>query len=988
MALLNFTNLIRSIFNSENEGQSITKGHVVDELMVIPTSNVMTYFANEFGKIRQYNNLSEFNNITQEQLDILSSKFFINRVTGGKSYGYIRIFFDNKQEFEITGDTRFVMSDKNLSYQAVSPSVYGSESFKKSDSINSNYYVDVAVVSTVASDSYIIDAGDSFSINNSNALYKYAEATEDFISGQSEESNEELYKRLRNSLSDRNLINIKGLASMLREFFPSILSTHIVKAGDLEMRRDIVQIDIESSQGSPKDFKGKTTGSSNIPHIAYSDIFPPNVNSNRYDTYNPISQPASEDKPISVSNIQASNVDPAYHGFDLTSEYSDQQYSGLFFNNLDKSALIETENIISANNIEPSQWLVGSHYRKPNEIIGLESVDDLEISKDDVIQVTDRQIRFGEGATGSPVVLTRNIGKRTGIKFSGTIQLPDDGDSTYDNHENSSLNMYVASKGLSNQGDLLAFSGIGFGIKFYESDDNGNNTIFFIKHSEQYGSDELHISNENLLPDNIYSIKEKYAQTIPGESYDFEFILYDHTQGKPLEAEDRQYYGTLIFKNTNPLTSGVNEVKIDLPTNIAGILAKNFIKFNDLSNNYGEYITISYDSRNLKNENNEGNFLILSNLNVTDITRSAAMTMFKFTIKEPQPSLSIQLRVFAESYLSGVITNNFQTYIWNPIGFVSNNIDSPESNGLWELVPDLSNINSNRSPGELLEIVLDTVDNYSIVDSTGSNIYILVKTEGTNFAGSAYAGDQFENIQSRLAVFYSSIFNISNTYIHTLNKADLYVNTLSNKLRQNIQEIDLDISNDNKFILSNIDNPVQNVLSVYRLNNSGDTILEEIPEDEYVIEHEDPNLENSIYDVMNIQLINNNTNKIRVRYRYFPAINKIQTLFTDTNESNIFGDILVKHKEPVLVDLVIDYNGNSDENFISEEIREYVDANFLTKFSLNDLTWYLKNNNLVYSYNNTSMTYYDDDGNPISSNEATIGENRFFYINSLDVVRS
>ena len=325
MSLLNFTELIRNIFNSENDNnQKIARGQVLDELMVIPTAHVMTYFANKLKDIKKYSEISEFDNINEEQMDILASKFFINRVTGGKSYGFVRVYFDFKQDFETTNSTRFVVTDKKLSYKPVSPSKYGSELLRNAEnSLNSNYYIDIAVVSVASDDSYVATEGDSFGINNSNAPYKYAEAIEDFIPGQSRETNEQLYNRLRRSLSDRNLMNIKGLTSMLKEFFPSILSTYTVKAGDPEMSRDIVTINMEEAQGTPKDFKGKTKSDLSVPHTAYVDFFPPNINADRYDTYSPISQPSSKDKPLSVTNIKASSIDPAYHGVDILSEYDD-----------------------------------------------------------------------------------------------------------------------------------------------------------------------------------------------------------------------------------------------------------------------------------------------------------------------------------------------------------------------------------------------------------------------------------------------------------------------------------------------------------------------------------------------------------------------------------------------------------------------------------------------------------------------------------------
>ena len=73
--MFNFQAFIRRKW-AEVSASSGQKGTVIDELAVKPTGLVMADFNNALVQQRQVNNIAEWRNMTEDQLDFFGNKFF------------------------------------------------------------------------------------------------------------------------------------------------------------------------------------------------------------------------------------------------------------------------------------------------------------------------------------------------------------------------------------------------------------------------------------------------------------------------------------------------------------------------------------------------------------------------------------------------------------------------------------------------------------------------------------------------------------------------------------------------------------------------------------------------------------------------------------------------------------------------------------------------------------------------------------------------
>jgi len=138
-------------------------------------------------------------------------------------------------------------------------------------------------------------------------------------------------------------------------------------------------------------------------------------------------------------------------------------------------------------------------------------------------------------------------------------------------------------------------------------------------------------------------------------------------------------------------------------------------------------------------------------------------------------------------------------------------------------------------------------------------------------------------------------------------------------------------------------------------------------------------------------LINDSSDSITVEYRTYKDVSSIQEFYSDSQYAKIFGDVLVKHKIPVLLDFSIVFSGPGTEQDIVNQIRLWLDENIDGTFSVREMVNHLYETKLAtgiqqpieitYTALDDDMVQYTD----TFSDEYVAKDIEFFKIQNVSV---
>lgn len=960
---------------SESSGQ---KGTAIDELAVKPTGLVLSDFYNLMVQQRRINNIQQWEQMTDEELNFFGNKFFIPRITGDYAFGSVRIWFDEKKEFTLSSESRVVNND-NLRYRFVQPGKITRGMFRDSSDRFGLYYIDFPIVAVSKGTAYNVEVGEISQVINIDFTYKTVSNMKAITSGSKEETNQEYYDRLLYSINDRSMMNMRSLIARLPEFFPVITSIYVAGSGNRYMTRDLVSsiIDI-SEQNYSVDFLGKVTGEIIIPNSAYYGIFPPVPGTNQGDIYGPNSVTSNHMFWLTIEpsiDNQTSDIDPAFFGFPLDQEATQEMYRGLYFDEFKKYMEVATESLFDIVNedvgftqvITPDNtWVYGKVGRQTGDFGMLAD----GVSASDVLSFNNTNITLSGGADGS-ISVQKDILKRTGVKLKGSFTWPAISNTT----KESNLQMMV---GGINESFVDGYTGVGFGIRVVDdySDSTTNNAIIYFAHSEKYDTGQIFASsadfNDHINATNLGAIAEKEAPIEGGQEYEFEFVLHDDLSL------------TLYLYRAD---GTADPIRFELPGSVLqpfntsdGIKAANTTR-------YGTMMKITLDTESI----DSGESWVVSNLEAEDINPRRAVALFALDVSEIESPLDVYLRAFGSSSVGGLQSDGYRVFIWDKnITSVASG-DDELTNGGWSELSELSNSDGSKDvKTRLISTRLNEIDRHRVKSRLGDNIFILVTSTGAFQPKFKYNGHSVESIMSWVRVDYIKIESSNSSAYHSNNKADLYLTTFKNSetvqpvvntVQKNSSDTYFELSEDNGFIT-----PIMDVITVVP-GESIDTgnVLDS---SEYsVVKQSIFEFDGSVREKQRLYLTNSNNNTVSIEYRPYPQISDIDGFFNSSMFQKVFGDFLVKHKFPVELSFTVYYTGNATGDRVIEAILDYFDKYTIDgTFIIRDMVSYLYNLGIVNNVKEpitVEYTKYDDRGYKISGefdNQITIRPIDFFRV--------
>ncbi len=990
--MLDFISYIRKRWqeNSSSNGQ---KGTTIDELAVKPTGIVLSGFYNKLVDAKRINDITKYDTMSDGELDAFGGKFFMPRQKGNTASTIVRIRFNEKKNVVISSNV-IAVSSGGATFSPTKTMNISKNSFVSSEDNFSLFYIDVMFVATSPGSTFNVSAGAIVRLDNASFDYISVSNPNDVINGSKYESNKEYAERLKYSINDRSLMNKAGMYALLRQQFPVVSSVNVQGAGSKYMTRDLVDAVSDESAITFMDFLGKTSGSNSVKHSAASYIFPPKPGTAIGAGWGPHSSKSDYGYPLTIAPITETykitqSSDAAMFGYDTQNEYTNDEYSGIYFNDYNNTAGIETTDLLNIRDegipytkkvASPnSEWVVGAHGRSSGDFGSLKKY----INSGDLLSFKGTEISLSSG-TGRTICAGRPVTKRTGVKASGKFRWPI-GDEAY---ISSNLNVILGGVD-SNISD--AFSGIGFGVMVFKGrSSTGDNAVAYFTNSAKYSDTQVFASKgDNATTSGVINIagtsalyEQKIAIT-PGANYDFEFVVDDDLK-----------LTLYLAKETPDALGNLEEFRLELPSDVLKVFSdKNKGGIYSLdSQYYGTTAKVSL-STNIKSNDYKW---VVKDLKVVDTNNCRATSLLSFDVTELNEDAVISLRAFAKGYLNNGEVEGYTAYVWDKEGQNNNGGGTGIlSSGAWSVLSGISNQSGSKTPGSgLLQHTIRGIDRYTVKLNNGKRVYIMLVSNGSSYASMKYHRDFLGDVNSRLSVDYVKLESVNKNKFHTKNKADVYVVTVrSSELPTAItREVTYsggyaELSESTGFRM-----PISSIKNV--TVNKGTNYESILSTADYTVYTPDYDFKNSRFEKSRLVLNTSfEPDSVTVEYSPYPDVDNIQDSFDGGDNDKVYGDIVVKHSFAVYLDFNIQFTGSTTKEDLISAIWKYVDDNNSGTLSISEMVRSLYSsqdvNNikepLVISYERALDDSYKTTG--VFDRSLSIRDIEYFIVRDLTVER-
>lgn len=216
---------------------SASDGEAIVDLLIRPLQLLFEALKRETQIVRRGQSTRNSSTMRLEDAEALAANWFVNRRTGLRTTGTVRVFY-SAPTFVSVLSTVIFETGSGLRFFPIRPQFFTPEVvlLQRQGTL---YYVDINVVAEEAGDAYNITDGE---ISRVVGLPGAARVTnlESFDNGLSEEDSSALLDRTEQSLTERSLNTQRGIAARLLQDFPEVRNLEVSGYGDPEMNRDII----------------------------------------------------------------------------------------------------------------------------------------------------------------------------------------------------------------------------------------------------------------------------------------------------------------------------------------------------------------------------------------------------------------------------------------------------------------------------------------------------------------------------------------------------------------------------------------------------------------------------------------------------------------------------------------------------------------------------------------------------------------------------
>lgn len=228
------TRLLRERFPELN----VAPGSVVHDLLLRPAALILQPQRDFLRVVQRNQSLGNFDVMNETAMDGLAANFLVSRRSGTQARGVQRVFFSRPQPVSVGVGARFY-DDQGRVFRPLNPvAATQSQLLANLVSATGEYYLDVPVVADRTGEEYAAVAGTVLGVQGVPGAVRTVNE-QSFAFARNADSNTELYARLKDSLTNRDLVKKTAIAKAVTDAFDSVRAVEVVGFGDVDMTRDV-----------------------------------------------------------------------------------------------------------------------------------------------------------------------------------------------------------------------------------------------------------------------------------------------------------------------------------------------------------------------------------------------------------------------------------------------------------------------------------------------------------------------------------------------------------------------------------------------------------------------------------------------------------------------------------------------------------------------------------------------------------------------------
>lgn len=238
---------LAQVVREQFPNMNLSPGGAFYQSFMKPAAALLQPFRDRLNTIKRNQSLANYSVMTTTEMDRRALNFLVTRQAGTRAYGVQRVFFDQLRSVYIDQGAVF-FDDQDHRWNPVAAVSYTTQQLSPNYVAETDeYFVDVTVVAEADGEDYRAEAGQVNQFSNVIGASRTINPS-DYFRGDNQESNSELYARLRRSITNKDLVKQDAIATAIMETFPSVRDVKVVGFGDPDMSRDVVEAVVSVDQ--------------------------------------------------------------------------------------------------------------------------------------------------------------------------------------------------------------------------------------------------------------------------------------------------------------------------------------------------------------------------------------------------------------------------------------------------------------------------------------------------------------------------------------------------------------------------------------------------------------------------------------------------------------------------------------------------------------------------------------------------------------------
>ncbi|MGV8130476.1 MAG: baseplate J/gp47 family protein [Candidatus Pacearchaeota archaeon] len=235
----NIPQYIKKVLSAYDSSLDLRDGSALNDLLVNAGAAIITDLKLQQDELFKYLTLEDPESLDESTLDSFAKTHLINRITGEKARGYVRLYFASPSQVNIPAGTLFE-STNGLIYKTITSYNFSEAEIRANSDLYPYYSTgDLYVEAESAGVQYDIPAGYLTKIKSTlNFTPVFINNTRTITGSTEHETNSVLYSKILNSAINKTLYTTPALKTILIEQFPTIQDVVVIGTGHEKMLRD------------------------------------------------------------------------------------------------------------------------------------------------------------------------------------------------------------------------------------------------------------------------------------------------------------------------------------------------------------------------------------------------------------------------------------------------------------------------------------------------------------------------------------------------------------------------------------------------------------------------------------------------------------------------------------------------------------------------------------------------------------------------------